>query len=103
MNVELKTQVERRIDEQHDSYKAEEQLVAAKAENIYQSEHSKQAATIHKNTIKEQNEFKLKTAQEQVAYYKVLKRSMSTMMNTLPKIRHFLLISIPNAGMFFYY
>ena len=41
---------------------------------------SKQAAAIHENTIKEQYELKLKTAQEQVDYYKDLKTRMSTKM-----------------------
>lgn len=40
----------------------------------------KQDAAIHENTIKEQYELKLKTAQEQVDYYKDLKTRMSTKM-----------------------
>ena len=44
------------------------------------AELSKQAAAIHENTIKEQYELKLKTAQEQVDYYKDLKTRMSTKM-----------------------
>lgn len=44
------------------------------------AELSKQAAAIHENTIKEQYELKLKTAQEQVDYYKDLKSRMSTKM-----------------------
>ena len=44
------------------------------------AELSKQAAAIHENTIKEQYELKLKTAQEQVDYYKDLKIRMSTKM-----------------------
>ena len=41
---------------------------------------SKQAAAINANTIKDQYELKLKTAQEQVDYYKDLKTRMSTKM-----------------------
>ena len=44
------------------------------------AELSKQAAAINANTIKEQYELKLKTAQEQVDYYKDLKTRMSTKM-----------------------
>lgn len=44
------------------------------------AELSKQAAAIHENTIKEKYELKLKTAQEQVDYYKDLKTRMSTKM-----------------------
>lgn len=44
------------------------------------AELSKQAAAIHENTLKEQYELKLKTAQEQVDYYKDLKLRMSTKM-----------------------
>ena len=44
------------------------------------AELSKQAAAIHENTIKEQYELKLKTAQKQVDYYKDLKTRMSTKM-----------------------
>jgi hypothetical protein len=167
-NAEFNAEVDRRIAELHDRYKAEEQLAAAKAEKTYQSELSKkdialtekeaqiakleseleaveekkateltlalagkeqeiarlqsainesdskmkiaimeeqrkvqeniqskdaeiaqlkanaelskQAAAIHENTIKEQYELKLKTAQEQVDYYKDLKTRMSTKM-----------------------
>ena len=44
------------------------------------AELNKQAAAIHENTIKEQYELKLKTAQELVDYYKDLKTRMSTKM-----------------------
>lgn len=44
------------------------------------AELSKQAAAIHENNMKEQYELKLKTAQEQVDYYKDLKTRMSTKM-----------------------
>lgn len=44
------------------------------------AELDKQKAAIHENTIKEQYELKLKTAEEQVAYYKDFKKSMSTKM-----------------------
>ena len=44
------------------------------------AELSKQSAEIQKNNIKEQYELKLKTAQEQVDYYKDLKTRMSTKM-----------------------
>ena len=44
------------------------------------AELSKQAAAINANPIKEQYELKLKTAQEQVDYYKDLKTRMSTKM-----------------------
>ena len=44
------------------------------------AELSKQAAAINANTIKDQYELKLKTAQEQVDYYKDLKTRMSTKM-----------------------
>lgn len=44
------------------------------------AEIDRQRAAIHENTIKEQYELKLKTAQEQVDYYKDLKTRMSTKM-----------------------
>ncbi|MGM9811759.1 MAG: DUF2130 domain-containing protein [Muribaculaceae bacterium] len=44
------------------------------------AELNKQAAAIHENNLKEQYEMKLKTAQEQVDYYKDLKARMSTKM-----------------------
>ena len=44
------------------------------------AELDKQKAAIHENTLKEQYELKLKTAQEQVDYYKDLKTRMSTKM-----------------------
>ena len=44
------------------------------------AELSKQAAAIHENSIKEQYESKLKSAQEMVDYYKDLKTRMSTKM-----------------------
>lgn len=44
------------------------------------AELNKQAAAIHENNLKEQYEMKLKSAQEQVDYYKDLKARMSTKM-----------------------
>lgn len=68
------------MDEQR---KASENI-RAKEDEIAQlkasAELSRQAAAIHENTIKEQYELKLKTAQEQVDYYKDLKTRMSTKM-----------------------
>lgn len=44
------------------------------------AELERQKAAVHENTVKEQYELKLKTAQEQVDYYKDLKTRMSTKM-----------------------
>lgn len=44
------------------------------------AELSKQAAAIHENTLKEQYELQLKTANEQIDYYKDMKMRMSTKM-----------------------
>ena len=63
--------------------KAQENIQGKEAEIAQlkaNAELSKQAAAIHENTIKEQYELKLKTAQEQVDYYKDLKTRMSTKM-----------------------
>lgn len=63
--------------------KAQENIQSKNAEIAQlkaNAELSKQAAAIHENTIKEQYELKLKTAQEQVDYYKDMKTRMSTKM-----------------------
>lgn len=68
------------INEQN---KASEKIQAKDAEIAQlkaNAELSKQAATIHENTIKKEYELALKAAKEQVEYYKEMKLRMSTKM-----------------------
>ena len=68
------------INEQN---KASEKIQAKDAEFAQlkaNAELSKQAATIHENTIKKEYELALKAAKEQVEYYKEMKLRMSTKM-----------------------
>ena len=57
-NAEFNAEVDRRIAELHDRYKAEEQLAAAKAEKAYQTELSKKDIAL---TQKEAEIAKLKS------------------------------------------
>ena len=68
------------LEEQRKSQTAIQQKEAEISKLKADAELNKQAATIHENTIKEQYELKLKTAQEQVDYYKDLKARLSTKM-----------------------
>ena len=68
------------IEEQHKAQKTLQEKDAEIAQLKASAELDKQKATLHENTIKEEYEIKLKTAQEQIDYYKDLKTRMSTKM-----------------------
>lgn len=68
------------MEEQHKVMEDIQRMNAEIAKLKADAEISKQAAAIHESNIKEQYELKLKTAQEQLDYYKDFKSRMSTKM-----------------------